>query len=111
MLDKDKKKKRIIIFLIILSLIMIIVGILLSAKTKKANDIKILDATYSCDTVVEDFYEDNEYIYSFPCSKSTSIFVLFKDGNKILVTKALAEKKVTIEELEKAGLVMQKRKK
>ena len=108
-----EKKQKIMVPLIIISVIMIIIGIFLAIRTDKIskNNIEILDATYKCNGQAEDFYQDEKYIYSFPCHKSDSIFVKFNDGSKILLIKALEEKKVTIKKLEKAGLEMKRREK
>ena len=57
------------------------------------------------------FYEDNKYIYYFPCKKSNSVYVKFSNGNKMLVTDALFQDKVTISELISAGLLVKKQKK
>lgn len=107
-------KKRNIIILLIASLIIIGLAITLLIKNKQIlsqNKITILDATYTCDKYKEDFYEDDTYIYTFPCTKSNSIYVKLSNSNKMLVKTALEEKKVSIEELEKAGLDFTKRKK
>ena len=92
---------------------MVIIAVFLLIRTDKIKkgSIEILDATYICDNQPEDFYQDETYIYSFPCHKSDSVFVKFNDGNKELLIKALEEKKVTIAELEKAGLEMKRREK
>lgn len=104
------KKKNIIILLIAAILILIIAVILLTKNINLSkNKITILDATYSCEAIPEGFYEDDTYIYSFPCPKSTSVFVKLSDGNKMLVKTALEEEKVTISELESAGLEFTKR--
>ena len=99
-------KKKFILTLIIVSIVLIIMAIVLLLKKDllKEQKIDILDATYSCENIPEKFYEDDKYIYSFPCTKSTSVFVKLEDGSKMLVTKALEEEKVTIDELLKAGL-------
>lgn len=106
-------KKRIIIILCIISIIAIIIGLLLSNKIEitKKNQIEIIDATYSCNQIKEKFYEDDTYIYYYPCQKSSSVFVKFSNNNKLLVTDALKEEKVTINELIKAGLEVIKEKK
>ena len=70
--------------------------------------VEIIDATYSCVENLEKFYEDDKYIYSFPCVKSKSIFVKFENGNKMLVVDALEDEKVTIDELIAAGLDVRK---
>lgn len=101
-----RKKKIILIVLSVLAIIAIVLGIILSIKNKELekNKIEIIDATYSCSQSREKFYEDDNYIYYFPCHQSSSVFVKFPNGTKILVTKALEDEKVTIEELTKAGL-------
>lgn len=99
-------KKKLIIIISLVAIIAIVLGVFLSVKNKnlEKNSIKIIDATYSCNQSREKFYEDDNYVYYFPCIKSTSIFIKFPNGNKILVVKALEENKVTIDELIKAGL-------
>lgn len=108
-----KNKKKITLGLIILSIIIVVIGIILVIKnnTLEKNKIEIIDATYSCAESLEKFYEDDKYIYYFPCVQSTSVFVKFPNGNKLLVTKALEEEKVTIDELIKAGLNVYKEEK
>ena len=61
-----------------------------------------------CAESIEKFYEDDKYTYSFPCIKSSSVFVKFPDGKKVLVVKALEEELVTIDELINAGLEVYK---
>ena len=75
------------------------------------NKIKILDATYNCANYPEDIYQDDKYIYYFDCAKSGSVYVKLSDGKKMLVTTALEEEKVTIEELIAAGLKVSKKEK
>lgn len=108
-----KKKNYTIVGLIVITIIAVIVGILLAIKNNNLakNQIQIIDATYSCNNSREKFYEDDNYVYYFPCFKSTSVFVKFPNGNKLLVTKALDDKKVTIDELIKAGLEVYKEEK
>jgi len=107
-------KKKIIIGLLILGLLIFIIGaVLLFNVNKKNNDskIEIIDATYMCNNSLEQFYEDDNYIYSFPCVKSSSVYVKFENGNKMLVVDALDEEKVTIDTLIDAGLKIYKYKK
>ncbi len=100
------KKKIGIILILVIAVFSILLGIILSIKNNKLekSKVEIIDATYSCAQVIEKFYEDNKYTYHFSCAKSASTFVKFSNGKKMLVTKALDEKLVTIDELEKAGL-------
>ena len=107
------KQKTAIISLAIVSIIAIIIGVILLCKNivlAKSN-IEIIDATYNCNKSQELFYEDDEYKYYFPCLKSSSVYVKFENGNKLLVVDALEENKVTIDELIKAGLEVIKEKK
>ena len=107
------KKNKIVILIIVLTLIIVIGGLLLFKKNKDLSEkqIKIIDASYKCNKVKEIFYEDDNYIYSFPCEQSSATYVKFPNGNKMLVITALEEKKVTIDELIKAGLNINKDKK
>ena len=100
-------KKKTIIILSVSGVILLIIGIILLTKTniiKGKSKLQIFDVTYACAQVTEKFYEDDKYIYSFPCAKSSSMYVKFENGNKMLVIDALESKKVTIDELIRAGL-------
>lgn len=107
------RKKNIFIILISLAVIALLIGIILAFKNKelRRNQIQIIDASYMCSQSLEKFYEDDKYTYSFPCIKSSSVFVKFPNGNKMLVIKALEEDKVTIDELISAGLEVVKNEK
>ena len=99
-------KKKSIIILIAAGLLILIIGIILLNKNniiKGKSKLEIIDATYTCAKTPENFYEDDQYIYSFPCVKSKSIYVKFENGNKMLIVDALESKKVTINELIDAG--------
>lgn len=107
-------KKKSIIILFGLGIIILIIGIILLTKNqiiKGKSKIELIDATYSCEKTAEKFYEDDKYIYSFPCIQSESVFVKLENGNKMLVVDALASKKVTIDELLDAGLKVYKKEK
>ena len=104
------KKNKLIIIFIALTLLVLILALVLFKKNKELadNQIKIIDASYQCNNIKEVFYEDDNYIYSFPCVQSSSTYVKFSNGNKMLVITALEEGKVTIDELIKAGLNINK---
>ena len=107
-------KKINIIIISILGIIILVIAIILLTTNKilkSKSNIEIIDATFTCAQSLEKFYEDDKYTYSFPCVQSTSIYVKFENGNKMLVVDALDEEKVTIEELLKAGLKVYKEKK
>lgn len=105
-------KKKGLLIIVVLGCIALIIAIILlfsnNFKLNGKNNIEIIDATYSCSSILEKFYEDDKYIYSFPCIKSKSVFVKFSNGNKMLVVDALNEDKVTIKELLNAGLEVHK---
>lgn len=103
------KKKKVIIF-IGLACIMLFLAIIIMYQNKKNanNNIEIIDATYNCNSMLEEFYSDSNYIYYFPCVKSSSVYVKYDNGNKELVKTALENNNVTIDELIKAGLVVHK---
>lgn len=100
------KQKTLIVVIAVITVIITIVGVVFLVKNNvlEKDTIEIIDATYSCGKYNEKFYEDNEYVYYFPCAKSESVYVKFPNGNKMLVVRALEENKVTIQELLKAGL-------
>ena len=100
-------KKKTMIILLILTVIILIIGIILLIlnNNKSKRSIEIIDATFSkCNPPKEFFYEDKDNKYYYPCVKSTSIFVKFPNGNKMLINDALRDGKVNINELLKAGL-------
>lgn len=99
-------KKKLIIGLSILSIIIIILGVFLAKKNKSIinKSIEIIDATYICDNQPEHFFEDDTYIYYFPCTKSNTLYIKYPNGNKYLLTKALEEEKVTLKQLIDSGL-------
>ena len=105
-------KKNSIILLSIAIIIILTISIILLLKNKELKEkpnIEIIDATYNCVENLEKFYEDDKYIYSFPCANgSKTIFIKFENGNKMLVVDALEEEKVTIDELIAAGLEVRK---
>ena len=108
------KKKSIIILLSIAIIFILSISIILLFKNKELKEkskIQIIDATFSCAEALEQFYEDDKYIYSFPCVQSKSVYVKFENGNKMLVIDAISEEKVTIDELIEAGLNVRKNKK
>ena len=107
-----KKKSMIIITILGIIILIIAISLLTTNKIiKSKTQIKIITATINCPPMVEQFYEDDKYTYSFPCVQSTSTYVKFANGNKMLVIDALEEKKVTIEELIDAGLKVYKNEK
>ena len=72
------KKKYIII---ILGVLIFICGLIILIKKEnlqnKKNSLQIIDATYSCQSVKEKFYEDDNYVYYFKATKQSPFHVLF----------------------------------
>ncbi len=104
------KKDKIVILFGVLTFVIVIIAIILIGinRNLRSKQIQIIDASYMCAESIEKFYEDDKYTYSFPCIKSSSVFVKFPDGKKVLVVKALEEELVTIDELINAGLEVYK---
>jgi len=82
--------------------------ILLTGCTNKNtnNDYKIVDKTlemndFSCASVLERFYEDDKYAYSYSCMKSEYIVVQYNDGSEETVSEALKNGKIKIEDLDR----------
>ena len=106
-------RKKLVIIFFILGMIILLLALLVKNDVilSKKDKIKIIDATYQCANSMEKFYEDDKYVYYCPCTKSSSVFVKFSNGNKMLVKEALDDNKVTISELISAGLEVKKQKK
>lgn len=104
------KKKWIFIFIIAGFILFGFALLFMNINNKNADEsIEIIDATYACDNVYEEFFSDDDYIYYFPCYKSSSIYVKYTNGNKELVVDALNNNNVTIKDLENAGLKFYKK--
>ena len=41
---------------------------------------KVKEENITCNTALEQFYEDKEYIYYFPCEKSKYVIVIYSNG-------------------------------
>ena len=77
--------------------------------TDTANEIEnIIDLTQSGDfytgDLVEKFYSDDTYSYSFASVKSEYIIVNFMDGTEQNIRDALAEGKIKITDLDRFGI-------
>ena len=76
---------------------------------EKEQEYTIVDKTESMDDFVclealQQFYEDDNYRYSYSCIKSDYVVVKYKDGTEITVKDALASKKITISDLDKFNI-------
>ena len=69
-----------------------------SSQANKVVD--IIDRTEAADQMEEPFWEDDTFIYSFPCIQSQSVFALMYDGREILLVDALELGYITPEEFD-----------
>ena len=53
-----------------------------------------------CADALENFYQDENYVYSFPCMKSSKVIVYYNDGTQDYVRNALNNKDITIADLD-----------
>lgn len=101
-----KLKQKPIIVVSLLGIIILIIGIIIFYMNKvifNNSKLEIIDASYTCVQGGFAFYEDESYIYYFPCTNSEkSMYVKFENGNKMLIVDALEREIVTIDELVKA---------
>lgn len=115
---KDLVKKIIIILIPIIC----IIGVVFISENKYIDKnsqtfthLKIIDKTkeenITCNTALEQFYEDKEYIYYFPCEKSKYVIVIYSNGYQETVKSSLEYGDITIEDLEKNNIEFIKQKK
>lgn len=55
---------------------------------------------FSCAEALEEFYEDDNYVYYFSCIKSEYVIVEYKNGNVDTVEKALNDGLIEIKDLD-----------
>ena len=115
---KDLVKKIIIILIPIIC----IIGVVFISENKYIDKnsqtfthLKIIDKTkeenIACNTALEQFYEDKEYIYYFPCEKSKYVIVIYSNGYQETVKSSLEYGDITIEDLERNNIEFIKQKK
>ena len=115
---KDLVKKIIIILIPIIC----IIGVVFISENKYIDKnsqtfthLKIIDKTkeenITCNTALEQFYEDKEYIYYFPCEKSKYVIVIYSNGYQETVKSSLEYGDITIEDLERNNIEFIKQKK
>lgn len=92
----------------ILKIILVILICILLLKVfflnKNNNTFEIIDNTISCDSALEEIFEDTNYIYYLPCIKSNNISIKFHNGRMCKLKEALNKNMVTIKQLENNGL-------
>lgn len=72
-------------------------------STQANKVVDIIDRTEAADQMVEPFWEDDKFIYSFPCIQSNSVFALMYDGREILLVDALELGYITPKEFDNLG--------
>ena len=114
-----KNYKLIIIFsVVIVFFIMLSFFYDKSNKNKTTNvttyDRKVMDIKNTaksdevCTDSKEEFYQDDNYKYSFPCMMSSKIIVYFNDGTQEYVRDALNNKDITISDLDRYSITYYK---
>lgn len=71
----------------------------------------IKDNAIVCASSLEEFYQDDNYIYYWNCIKSYEIIVKYESGYTEMVNDALKYKSITISDLDKFGIEYIKKKK
>ena len=66
----------------------------------KSKDIE----NFICLEALEEFYKDDNYVYSYPCIMSEYVVVRYEDGTEITVKDALAKGKINISDLDKYNI-------
>src|SRR5574344_1799555 len=69
----------------------------------KDKDYIIVDTTDVCAEALEQFYEDENYVYYYPCIKDNTTFIK-TNSEQLKISDALKQNKITIEELKTSGL-------
>ncbi len=79
-----------------------------SKKREEPLSFQIVDTSKDCPEGLEEIARDEEWIYYLPCQKSENIYIEFSNGERYRLREALEKEKVTIEELLKKELVLEK---
>ena len=74
-----------------------------SENVKTIYDVSEID-NITCDTALEQFWEDAEKIYYFSCIKSQYIKVVYQDGTSENIVTALSNGHATISDLDRFGI-------
>lgn len=70
---------------------------------------EIVDTTkeiknFSCDQALENFYEDEYYVYNWSCIKNKYMLVRYENGNEETISNALKSGTITIKDLDKSNI-------
>lgn len=72
----------------------------LENKQPLIDNFEIIDESEECNNEEEVFYVDNNYVYSFNCQKSDTVFIKFNDDKKINLQEAVMQGLITMSEIE-----------
>ncbi len=78
-------------------------------KIKTIIDKTLNTQDFACLDVIEDFYQDENYIYYFNCAKGYAIVVVYEDETEEKVEDALKKGTITISDLDKYNITYGKR--
>ena len=70
-------------------------------RSQANNVVDIIDRTKDANTPAEPFWEDDKFVYYFPCAQSESVFALMYDGREVLLIDALTLGYITPDEFDK----------
>lgn len=108
-----KKNYKLAVVLGVVIIFLVMFGLFYDKSKKNNNetittyDRKVMDikntskSDEACVDSLEEFYQDDEYKYSFHCMMSSKIIVYFNDGTQEYVRDALNKKDITISDLDK----------
>ena len=108
-----KKNYKVAVIAVVVTIFFIMFGFFYDKSNKNNNekvipyDRKVMDIKNTsksgevCADVLEEFYQDDKYKYSFPCMMSSKIIVYFNDGTQEYVRDALNKKDIEISDLDK----------
>lgn len=68
--------------------------------TQASRVVEIIDRTEMADQMLEPFWEDEKFVYYFPCIQSQSVYARLYDGREMLLVEALKAGYITPEEFE-----------
>lgn len=72
-------------------------------EIKEIVDLVVRDGL-SCAMALEEFYQDDNYTYSYSCIKSDKVIVKYNDGSEESVKEALQNNRITIQDLDRFNI-------
>lgn len=72
---------------------------------------KVAEEHLTCASALEEFYEDKNYIYVWPCVQNNYMIVKYENGSTKLVSEALKDGSISITDLDNNNIKYYKREK